>query len=97
MDEIEAVMKDFNTLMKAEKKEVLAVVTTAVPLKPGDVSAIKDALSGFVKPGETLQMEMVVKKSILGGMVVTLGDKSIDLSAARTFNELQRVMQAPVV
>jgi len=97
MTEMESVMSDFETIMQAHKKEVSATVTSVVPLRDSDMASIKDALKGFVKPDETLKLDTKIDASILGGLVVSIGDRSIDLSVARTFNELGRELEAPIL
>jgi F-type H+-transporting ATPase subunit O len=96
VNEIEAVINDFNTLMQAHKKIVSASVTTVIPLADSEVTAVKDALQGFIEKGYTLDLNLKVDPSIIGGMLVSVGDKSIDLTMARTFQELMREIEAPL-
>jgi len=69
----------FGRLMSAERGEVPASVTTAVPLEDGQRADIVAALSKFVKPEETIQLAESVDPSIMGGMVVNIGDKYTDM------------------
>ena len=97
MTDIEAVIGDFSTLMSALKKEVPATVTTTIPLSAAKMTAIQDALKGFVAKDQKIILETKVDPEILGGMVVSVGDRRIDLSISRSFDELRRELVAPVM
>lgn len=54
--------------------------------------ALNDALQKFVKPGQKLHINYATKHSLLGGLIVTIGDKYVDLSIASRFNKLQNIL-----
>ncbi len=96
MAELESVAKDFNVLMQAHKKQVPATVTTVVDLTNDEIAAVKEALKGFVKSDETIVLDCVTDPNILGGMIVSVGDRRIDLSFVRTMDEMKRLVSAPI-
>ena len=96
MDQIEQVMEQFTRLMNAHNKQVFATVTTVYPLSAADAEAVREALQGFVKPDETLNVDQVIDKEILGGMVCAVGDKRIDLSVLSRVKQLQRAMESAI-
>jgi len=53
-----------------------ATVTSAVPLTAGDVAAITEKLAGIT--GGAVVVATTVDESILGGLVVRIGDRLID-------------------
>lgn len=59
-------------------------------------SALKDALSKHVKSGEKLTINFQVRPSIVGGLIVTIGDKYVDLSVASKIKKLTDVVQKTV-
>ncbi|KAK6182891.1 hypothetical protein SNE40_010473 [Patella caerulea] len=79
---INGVVSAFEKLMSAHRGEVQCVVTTAKPLDNASQKEVLTTLQGFVKKGESIQLQMNVDPSLIGGMVVTIGDKYIDMSIA---------------
>jgi len=65
-----------------------AVVTTAVPLSDQDRTAVEQRLTGMT--GRQVKMETSVDPSIIGGIVVRMGDKLIDGSTRARLIELKR-------
>ncbi|CAD6197860.1 unnamed protein product [Caenorhabditis auriculariae] len=57
-------------------------VTSAEELSSQNQKALSDALSKIAKGGQKLTVTYNVKPSIIGGLVVTIGDKYVDLSIA---------------
>ena len=74
------VINQYLKLMSAYRGEVLCEITSAKPLDEAALKEIKAALQGFVKKGEVLQVETKVDPSIIGGLIVSVGDKFVDMS-----------------
>lgn len=88
---LQGVAKAFATLMRAHRGEVQAKVTTAKQLDANEMKELQTVLQTFVKKGSTLQLETKVDPSLIGGMVVELGDRYIDMSISsklKTFSNL---------
>jgi F-type H+-transporting ATPase subunit O len=93
MNKVGGVLNSFNKIMSAHRGEVLCSVTTAKPLDQGHLKELRTALEAFLQKGETLQLETKVDPSLIGGMVVTIGDKYVDMSMAtkiKTYTNLIR-------
>lgn len=73
----------FLAVMVAHRNEALCEVITAKPLDDSTRSALMDALKKFVKDGKKIQLTEKVDPSIIGGMIVGVEDKHIDMSIAR--------------
>ena len=94
--EVEKVLGNFTTLMKAHRKEVSATVTTAEPLDSAQLTSVKDSLKNFIKGDEKLILDSSVDPSILGGLTVRVGDKFVDLSIIKRINEIKRLLDQPL-
>lgn len=87
----------FGKLMAAQRGHVLATITSARPLDESTLSEVRSALHKMVAAGHSLQIDTRVDPAILGGLVVAIGDRHIDLSVAarvRTFTETIRTATA---
>lgn len=65
-----------------------ATVTSAVLLTPAELSAVTDRLAAMTH--RQVKIETQVDPSIIGGIVVRMGDKLIDGSARARLQELKR-------
>ncbi|XP_029459394.1 ATP synthase subunit O, mitochondrial [Rhinatrema bivittatum] len=90
------VIAAFSKMMSAHRGEVLCTVTTAGPLEASILTELKTALSGFLSKGETLKLETKTDSSILGGMIVSIGDKYIDMSTKAKIQKLTKIMRETV-
>lgn len=91
LNKVSSVLGAFAKIMSAHRGEVMCSVTTAKPLDEASIKELKAALQAFMKKGETLQLETSVDPALIGGMVVTIGDKYVDMSMAtkiKTFTNL---------
>ncbi|CAK8672671.1 unnamed protein product [Clavelina lepadiformis] len=91
----------FARLMKAEKGEVPATVTTAQPLDTKQRKDVEAALAKFVNKNEKIELVEKVDPTILGGMIVDIGDKYtdmkyIDMSTASKIKIYQDLLRQPV-
>uniref|UniRef100_A0A8C8RXU1 ATP synthase peripheral stalk subunit OSCP, mitochondrial n=1 Tax=Pelusios castaneus TaxID=367368 RepID=A0A8C8RXU1_9SAUR len=91
-----AVISAFEKLMSAFRGEVLCSVTTANPLDQASLTELKAALNGFLAKGEALKLETKIDPSILGGMIVSIGDKYVDMSTKSKIQKLSKVMRDAV-
>ena len=93
--ESEKVIADFLDIMSAHRGEVKVTITSAVPLEKDIQKRLEDALKQSVRATEGSSMIFVnkVSESVLGGLVVDFGDKTIDLSVASKVNKLNASLQ----
>ncbi|RXM97804.1 ATP synthase subunit O, mitochondrial [Acipenser ruthenus] len=87
------VISAFGKMMSAHRGEVLCSVTTAQPLDEASLAELKNALNGFLQKGETLQLETKSDPSVLGGMIVSIGDKYVDMSTKTKIQKLTKIMR----
>lgn len=67
-------------LRAVTSKTLEAVVTSAVPLSKAQQEAVSKALPAYAGAGASVTPAFVVDPAVLGGLTVTLGNSSIDLS-----------------
>lgn len=87
--QIESVFEYYIGLVKEEKKIGVALVTTAIELtEEQKAEIIKKLLETTVY--ETFEMTYVVDKSLIGGMVIRIGDRVVDSSIKTKLYELSK-------
>jgi len=96
LNEMSNVIKDFSALMRAHRKQIEVTITSAQALDTEDMSLVTDALTNFKKDGESFIIAEKVDSALLGGIIVQLGDKYVDLSTIKRIREIERILQEPV-
>lgn len=94
LDLFQAIAKQFNVLNSAHNGIVEATVVSAKPLDSKTLNRLQKAIQGskFVGSGKTLKISNEVKPEILGGLIVEVGDKSVDLSVSAKVGKLNKVL-----
>ncbi|XP_051566548.1 ATP synthase subunit O, mitochondrial-like [Myxocyprinus asiaticus] len=87
------VITAFSKMMSAHRGEVTCSVTTAQPLDEANLAELKVALNGFLAKGETIKLETKSDPSILGGMIVSIGDKYVDMSTKTKIQKLTKLIR----
>ncbi|XP_056145901.1 ATP synthase subunit O, mitochondrial-like isoform X3 [Lampris incognitus] len=87
------VISAFGKMMSAHRGEVICSVTTAQPLDEANLADLKGALNGFLAKGETLKLETKSDPSILGGMIISIGDKYVDMSTKTKIQKLTKIIR----
>lgn len=91
-EEILAMFDYFMTLVEEEKKIGKASVTTAVPLSDKQKAKVEQRLLDTTKY-ETFKMTYEVDESLIGGMVIRIGDRVVDSSVRTKLYELSRELR----
>ncbi|XP_063249300.1 ATP synthase subunit O, mitochondrial [Prinia subflava] len=86
----------FGKIMSAFRGEVVCTVTTAQPLDEASLTELKSALNGFLAKGEVLKLETKTDPSILGGMIVNIGERYVDMSTRSKIQKLTKIMREAV-
>ena len=94
LQEVSRVAETFGSLVAHSRGQVTAVVTTADPLSAEEAEEIRRGLSEVLPKGKTLQLSTKVDASIVGGVVVDIGDKHIDLSIASRVKQVEQLIAA---
>ena len=87
--DIDAILDYFIAEVKKYKGIGVATVTTAVPLREEQCRKIERRLldtTSYTK----MEMNYLLDKSLIGGMVIRIGDRVVDSSISTKLNELQK-------
>lgn len=79
--------------MSAYRGEVLCTVTTAKPMDEKNKKELETVLKGFAGKNAVLKLNQKVDAAIIGGMVVEIGDKYIDMSTSTKIKKIVAVLR----
>merc|ERR1711935_665601 len=96
LDKAGGIIDSFLQLMAAHRGEVRATIVSARPLPSQTVAQIRKSLEGNLERGKKLIVETQVKPEIMGGLMVTMGEKHIDLSVKSKLSNLSAALRAPI-
>ncbi|MGN0383765.1 MAG: ATP synthase F1 subunit delta [Eubacterium sp.] len=91
-DDIDAVIKYFVSRVKEYKNIGTAYVTSAVELTADIKRKIEEKLLNTTQY-ETFEMHFAVDNSLIGGLVIRVGDRVVDSSLKYKINELSKELQ----
>lgn len=94
LEKLNTIINTFKLLMAASRGEVVCEVTTAKPLDADMRSKLEAALKGFLTKGQTILLTTKVEPAILGGMIVSVGDKYVDMSVATKVKRYSEVISS---
>ncbi|MBX9741777.1 MAG: F0F1 ATP synthase subunit delta [Beijerinckiaceae bacterium] len=83
---------DFGKLHDAERGVSRAQVTVAEPLSPANLAALRVALTD-VAGANSVDMDVKVDPSIIGGLIVKLGSRMVDGSLKTKLNSIRTRMK----
>lgn len=94
LGEFASIYKNFGTLFDAYLGIVEATITSSKPLDSKILKKLQAAIqkSSFVGEGKTLKVNNKVDPEILGGLVVDVADKTVDLSIASKVSRLNQAL-----
>lgn len=79
--------EEFAQLLDRQEGRQRVELTTAVPLEPDEVERITNFVAGLI--GREVVVTPRVDESILGGLIIQIGDRLLDGSAQARFNSLR--------
>lgn len=88
VEDVGAILEEFDRLSDEAAGRVRALVTTAVELSTVDKESLASRLSQ--KMGEDVRVDSVVDPRILGGLKLQYGDHLIDATVATRLHQLRR-------
>jgi len=91
---LKGVCEKFGELMRAVGGEVEIVVTSALKLDEKILSRLETTVSKspYVSPGKKLKVTNKINSDILGGLIVEIGDRTIDLSVSSRIARLNKLL-----
>ncbi|KNC54310.1 ATP synthase [Thecamonas trahens ATCC 50062] len=93
----DVIIAAYRSMMIAERGEVIATVTLAQEMSSNEVAALKKELeTKYLAKGESLELTTQVDKDILGGYIVEIGDKYLDLSLSTRLEDMHKLLQESI-
>ncbi|NXE99305.1 ATPO synthase, partial [Menura novaehollandiae] len=89
------IVSAFGKIMSASSFS-FASVSLFQPLDEANLTELKSVLNGFLAKGEVLKLETKTDPSILGGMIVNIGEKYVDMSTRSKIQKLTKIMKETV-
>uniref|UniRef100_H0UUI9 ATP synthase peripheral stalk subunit OSCP, mitochondrial n=1 Tax=Cavia porcellus TaxID=10141 RepID=H0UUI9_CAVPO len=96
LENTQGVISAFSTIMSVHRGEVPCTVTTASPLDQAVLSELTAVLKSFLGQGQVLKLEVKTDPSIMGGMIVRIGEKYVDMSAKSKIQKLSKAMREDI-
>jgi len=96
LSELENVADKYDELLRAARGQIFAEVTVAEDLSKAQTSSLEKSLGSMLTKGQSLTMSVKTDASILGGLVVEIGDKHVDLSILSRITKLQNELNAAI-
>lgn len=90
----ESVAAAFSTIMAAHRGEVVCEITTAKVLEAAMKKEVDGAIASFLAKGQKSLISYKVDATIVGGMIVSIGDKYVDMSIASKLNKYSELITA---
>lgn len=95
-DDIASILDFFLEKMKEHDSIGVVSVTSAVELTKEQVKSINDKLLCLTKY-QSLEINVTVDQSLIGGLVIRIGDRIVDNSIKSKLNSLQKSMRSVTV
>ncbi|KAK6500702.1 ATP synthase F0 subcomplex subunit OSCP atp5 [Arthrobotrys conoides] len=88
------IAEKFGVLMGAHRGEVEAIITSAQALDQKTIGRLEAAIgkSKYIQQGQKLKVVNKVNPEVLGGLVVEIGDRTIDLSVSSKIAKLNKLL-----
>ncbi|XP_041462254.1 ATP synthase subunit O, mitochondrial-like [Lytechinus variegatus] len=93
LNKVKDIFVAWRKIMAAHRGEIVCNVTTAKALDSSQQKQVQEALKAFVKKGESLQLNLNVDPALIGGMIVEVGDKYVDMSTASKVRNLTNLIK----
>lgn len=96
LGKLNAVINAYKLIMSANRGEVVCEVITAKPLEGSAKSELEAALKGFLAKGQTIKLTTKTDPTIISGMIVSIGDKYVDMSTSSKIKKYSDIIQIAV-
>jgi len=96
LNKLSGIAGSFSQIMAAHRGEVDIEVVTAKPLDAALQQELDAALKAFVKVGQTVKITSRVDPSIIGGIIVSIGDKYVDMSTATKVKKFTEIISTAI-
>jgi F-type H+-transporting ATPase subunit O len=89
-----SIVEKFSTIISAARGEIEVTVTSAQPLDRRTLNRLEAAVSksSYIEAGQKLKVTNTVNSDIVGGLVVEIGDRTIDLSVSSRIAKMNKLL-----
>jgi len=95
-DQLKDIQDFLGQLVRYDRAEILCTVTAVQALSPDQLSKLTAKLKRIVGDELTPVITTSIDPKVLGGMLVTVGDKFQDLTVSSQITKLQKLVEASV-
>jgi len=85
--------KEYGKLLAAHRNEVKCIITSALKLSDAQVGRVRTNLQSRLGAGQKMTLETVVDPALMGGLVVRMGSKALDLSVSSQIKSIDRAIK----
>ncbi|XP_024544473.1 ATP synthase subunit O, mitochondrial [Selaginella moellendorffii] len=87
------IAKSFAEVMDAHRGRIRTLITTADEPSSSDLDYIKkNVVDTMLEPGQTAIIETKINEDIIGGCIVEVGDKLVDMSIGKRIVQIEKVL-----
>jgi F-type H+-transporting ATPase subunit O len=91
------IVDSFDEIMRAHRREVVVKITAAKELSKDVIDAIKQTVNKrLLSSGQVPHVTISVDSTILGGLIVQVGDKTLDMSVLTRVTALNKALEESV-
>ncbi|CAK0785037.1 hypothetical protein CVIRNUC_008242 [Coccomyxa viridis] len=87
------IAETYEEITAAARGEIKAIITTAEKVGQDNLRSLKKGLEGTLEKGQKLVLEERVEPAIIGGIVIDVGEKHIDLSILTRVKKIEQALQ----
>ncbi|BET00657.1 ATP synthase [Nesidiocoris tenuis] len=96
LNKLDGVVAAFSTIMAGHRGDLRCEVTTAKALDDATKTQVQTVLKAFAKKGENILVTHKVDPALIGGMIVSIGDKYVDMSVSSKIKKYTSLIQQSV-
>lgn len=90
------IIEDFEEIMRAHRHEVWVSITSAKELSKSQLDALTSIVKRNLASGEKPRLSVRVDSKLLGGVILEIGDKTVDLSVASCLARINKTLEDSV-
>lgn len=83
----------FEEIIASARGQIKAVVTTAEKLEDSQLATFRKGLEGTLQKGQSLILEQKVEPAIIGGLIIDIGEKHLDMSILTRVKKVEQMLR----
>ncbi|CAL5229008.1 g12250 [Coccomyxa viridis] len=90
------IAETFEDIIASARGQVKAIITTAEKLQKDQLATFKKELQKTLQKGQQLILEERVEPAIIGGLIIDVGEKHVDMSILTRVKKIEQVLRESV-